>query len=138
MADARGQHPKSPPDSSRIFLRLLKLLRPYWPLIGLGLLLLVLSTPCELFPALVWKYVTDDLILGQKFGPTPVLHTLISFGGHIHGKLSLLFWSMVWLFIVYAAGEVMGTLSTNLMNRVAQKFILIFRNRVHHKLQSQG
>ena len=35
-------------------------------------------------------------------------------------------------------GEVLGTLSTNIMNRVAQKFILVFRNRVYHKLQSQS
>src|SRR5437763_13193781 len=42
--------------SSRVFLRLVRLLRPYWPLIGLGLLLLLLSVPCELFPAIVWRY----------------------------------------------------------------------------------
>ncbi|HEY2587759.1 MAG TPA: ABC transporter ATP-binding protein [Tepidisphaeraceae bacterium] len=119
-------------------LRLLKLLRPYWPLIGLGLLLLVLSTPCELFPALVWKYVTDDLILAGKYHPTPVLSTLLSFGGTIHSKMSLLLSAMAWLFVVYAVGETMGTLSTNLMNRVAQRFILAFRNRVYHKLQSQS
>ena len=107
-------------------------------MIGVGLLLLLLSTPCELFPALVWKYVTDDLILAGKYHPTPVLSTLISFGGHVHAKLALLVWSMVWLFVVYAAGEAMGTISTNLMNRVAQKFILSFRNRVYHKLQSQS
>ena len=125
-------------DRTRIVLRLLKLLRPYWPQIGLGLLLLIVSTPCELFPALVWKYVTDDLILAGTYHPTPVLGTLISFGGHVQGKLALLLWSMVWLFVVYAVGEAMGTISTNLMNRVAQKFILTFRNRVYHKLQSQS
>lgn len=125
-------------DKTRIVLRLLKLLRPHWPMIGVGLLLLILSTPCELFPALVWKYVTDDLILAGKYRPTPILGTLFSFGGHVHGKLALLLWSMVWLFVVYAAGEVMGTISTNLMNRVAQKFILTFRNRIYHKLQSQS
>lgn len=129
---------KNPTQSARILLRLFKLLRPYWPMIGIGLLLLILSTPCELFPALIWKYVTDDLILAGKYHPTPVLHTLISFGGHVQGKLSLLFWAMVWLFVVYALGEAMGTLSTNLMNRVAQKFILTFRNRVYHQLQSQS
>jgi ABC-type multidrug transport system fused ATPase/permease subunit len=130
--------PEAKTNKPHIFLRLLKLLRPYWPLIGIGLLLLILSTPCELFPALVWKYVTDDLILAGKYHPTPVLGTLFSFGGAIHSKFSLLLSSMVWLFVVYAAGETMGTLSTNLMNRVAQRFILVFRNRVYHKLQSQS
>jgi ABC-type multidrug transport system fused ATPase/permease subunit len=124
--------------SSRIFFRLVKLLRPYYPMIGIGLVLLVLSTPCELFPALVWKYVTDDLILAGHYRPTPILVPLFSLFGAIHGKLALLLSAMVWLFVVYALGEVMGTISTNLMNRVAQKFILVFRNRVYHKLQSQG
>lgn len=121
-----------------ITLRLLKLLRPHWPLIGLGLLLLLLSTPCELFPALVWKYVTDDLILAGRYRPTPVLGTLVSLDGSIHSKMALLASAMCWLFVVYAVGETMGTLSTNLMNRVAQRFILAFRNRVYHKLQSQS
>jgi ABC-type multidrug transport system fused ATPase/permease subunit len=125
-------------ETGRIFLRLVQLLRPYYPMIGLGLLLLILSTPCELFPALVWKYVTDDLILAGHYHPTPVLGTLFSLHGAIHGKLSLLLSAMVWLFVIYAIGEVMGTLSTNLMNRVAQKFILYFRNRVYHKLQTQS
>lgn len=134
--------PVAEPDAkrkdARVFVRLLKLLRPHWPLIGLGLLLLLVSTPCELFPALVWKYVTDDLILAGKYHPTPVLGTLISLGGSIHSKMALLASAMAWLFVVYAAGETMGTLSTNLMNRVAQRFILAFRNRVYHKLQSQS
>ena len=139
MADASPpvEHPTKN-DRTRLVLRLLGLLRPYWSMIGAGLLLLLLSTPCELFPALVWKYVTDDLILAGHYRPTPVLSTLFSFGGHVHGKLALLVWSMAWLFVVYAAGEAMGTISTNLMNRVAQKFILTFRNRVYHKLQSQS
>ena len=50
----------------------------------------------------------------------------------------LLLWALIWMFGVYVLGEAMGTLSTNLMNRVAQKFILYFRNRVYHKLQSQS
>ena len=138
MTEAAPATSRPTSDSGRIFRRLIGLLRRQYPLIGLGLLLLVLSTPCELFPALVWKYVTDDLILAGKYHPTPVLGTLFSFGGAFHGKFSLLLSAMVWLFFVYAIGEVMGTLSTNLMNRVAQKFILDFRNRVYHKLQSQS
>jgi hypothetical protein len=36
---------------------------------------------------------------------------------------------------VYLLAEAFGTISTNLMNRVAQKFIFGLRNRVYHKLQ---
>ena len=136
--DAGPRNKRKERDAARIFLRLFKLLRPYWPMIGLGLFLLILSTPCELFPALVWKYVTDDLILSGHYHPTPILGTLFSLHGHLHGKFALLISSMVWLFVVYALGEATGTLSTNLMNRVAQKFILYFRNRVYRKLQSQS
>src|SRR5947209_16935062 len=100
MADVSRTDPQPKTDSSRIFLRVLKLLRPYWPMIGLGLILLVLSTPCELFPALVWKYVTDDLILTGHSRPTPVLGTLFSFHGAIHSKYSLLLSSMAWLLVV--------------------------------------
>ena len=136
MPDVAANDFQSKSDSTRIFLRLFKLLRPYWAMIGLGLLLLVLSTPCELFPALVWKYVIDDLILK---GHTPVLSDLFSFWGTLTSWKALLISStLLWLPLVYVVGEAMGTLSTNLMNRVAQKFILYFRNRVYHKLQCQS
>lgn len=128
-------NPGSKVESPPVFLRLLRLLRPHYPAIVVGLVLLILSTPCELFPALVWKYVTDDLVLSHR---TPVLATLISLQGAVHGKIALLLSAMVWLFVIYVIGEVMGTASNNLMNRVAQKFILYFRNRVYHKLQSQS
>ena len=91
-----------------IFGRLLRMLRPYYGGIALGILLLVLSAPCELFPALVWKYVTDDLILTGKSPPTPVLPYLFSFHGRIVGKLSLLLSAVLCMTAVYGAGEVMG------------------------------
>lgn len=123
---------------SPVFRRLLLFLRPYWGMIGLGLLLLVLSAPCDLFPALVWKYVTDDLILVGKSRPTPVLPTLFSLGGRLDGWQKLLTSALLWLLAVYAVGEVVGALSSNVTNRVAQKFILHFRNRVYEKIQSQS
>src|SRR3954453_3801536 len=124
--------------AGRVFLRLVRLLRPHWGMIGLGMLLLVASMPCELFPALVWKYVTDDPILTRRSRPTPVLPHLFSFGGHVHGKLALLLSSVCWLFVVYCFGEVLQSVSENVLGRVAQKFILELRNRVYHKLQCQS
>ncbi|MDB5358632.1 MAG: transporter ATP-binding protein [Phycisphaerales bacterium] len=124
--------------SSPVFFRLLGMLRPYWGMIALGMLMLLLSVPGELFPALVWKYVTDDLILRGHSRPTPILGTLFSFGGRLVSPVHLLFSSLIWLFFVYETGEILGTASTNVMNRVAQKFIFVFRNRVYHKLQSQS
>lgn len=123
---------------SAVFRRLLRLLRPHWRLIGFGLLLLILSAPCDLFPALVWKYVTDDLILAGKSRPTPVLPFAFSLGGRLAGWPKLLTSALLWLLAVYAVGEVLGALTNNVMNRVAQKFIRELRNRVYEKIQSQS
>lgn len=124
--------------STRIFLRLLWMLRPEWRMIALGVVLLVLAMPCELFPGLVWKYVTDDVILTGQSPPTPVLSSLISLGGRLSGWRALVPAALTWLLVVYLVGEALGTLSTWLMSRVAQRFILMFRNRVYRKLQSQS
>lgn len=114
------------------------MLRPQWPTIALGVLLLMLAMPCELFPGLVWKYVTDDVILTGRSRPMPVLSTLMSFGGAMRRHGALLASALLWLFVVYMIGEALGTLSNWMMNRVAQRFILRLRNDVYRKLQSQS
>jgi ABC-type multidrug transport system fused ATPase/permease subunit len=138
MSQATPQQDKPVADvpSSRVFLRLLRLLRPYWPVIGLGLVLLLASTPCELFPAIVWRYVTDDVVLQKDTSPR--LTWWFSLGGRVHGQAALLVSSVLWLLVVYLTGETLGTLSTWIMSRVAQRFMLGFRNRVYRKLQSQS
>ena len=119
-----------------MFRRLLKMLRPYKLQIIAGLLLLVISSPCELFPAMVWRFVTDDIVLqGQT---SPWLLALFGFGGHVTGRLGLLVSSTGWLLVIYLIGEVLSTLESWILNRVAQKFMLTFRNQVYHKLQSQS
>src|SRR5947207_4523111 len=118
-------------DHDRVFPRLLKLLRPEWPTISAGVLLLILSMPCELFPGLVWKYVTDDIILAGKSEPTAVLSHLVPLGGRLHGWPALLTSALCWLLVVYLIGEALGTFSNWIMQRVAQRFILSIRNRVY-------
>ena len=134
----REQQSTRPADvpSSRVFLRLLHLLRPFWPLIALGLLLLLISIPCELFPAIVWRYVTDEVVLRR--GESPRLSYWFTFGARVQGRFALLFSSVAWLLIVYLTGEVFQTASNWIMNRVAQRFMLGFRNRVYRKLQGQS
>jgi len=105
-------------------------------MIGLGLLLLVLSTPCELFPAIVWRYVIDEVVQGQHTSPR--LTWWFSLGGRLHGPYAMLAASVAWLVVIYVLGEVLGTLCTWILNRVAQRFMLTFRNRVYHKLQCQS
>src|ERR1700722_9795625 len=122
--------------SSAVFWRLLKLLRPYYAWIAVAIVLLVISSPCELFPALAWGYIADDVVLHQTAWPK--IHYWFSLGGRVQGQYALLLSSIIWLLIVYLVGEVTGTLDTYILNRVAQHFILGFRNQVYRKLQSQG
>src|SRR5258706_7952182 len=124
-------------DTKGVFPRLLRMLRPHYRAIGFGLLLLILSGPCEIFPAQVWKFVVDDIVLNKK-NESPILHHWFSLHDRIAGRMNLLVASIVWLFVIYLIGEVLQTIQQNLMNRVAQRFTFNLRNRVYHKLQSQS
>jgi len=71
----------------KVFRRLLRLMRPYYALLALGILLLIGGTPWSLFPALVWKYVTDAPDPPGKSHPTPILPYLFSFQRPAHWDL---------------------------------------------------
>jgi ABC-type multidrug transport system fused ATPase/permease subunit len=132
----------SPPSDAKnrasMFRRILLLLRPQWSMIALAVVLLLLSLPAELFPGLTWLYVTDSLILDHNTRPVEILHHLFSFNGHVTGKIHLLISSVSCMFAIYLMGELFGTLSTVLMSIAAQRFTLLVRNDVYHKLQSQS
>jgi ATP-binding cassette subfamily B protein len=122
-----------------IYRRLFGLLRPYWRVIAVAMALLIISMPCDLFPAFIWKYVTDDLILKGISRPSAaILRNAISFDGRIHATFPLLISSLGWLVFIYAIGEVTGTLSTVILQRMAQKFVFTLRNQVYAKLQGQS
>ena len=126
---------RSPDD--RTFRRLIGLLRPWWAWIALSTVFVVIAAPCELFPAVVWRYVTDVVVL-QHWDETPWLTRWFGFGGHLVGRQALLLSSVSWLFVVYLAGQVLETLESYILNRVAERFILGFRNDVYAKLQGQS
>lgn len=92
--------------------------------------------PGEVFPAIGWKYVVDDIVLNHP--ESPWLHAWFSFGGLVHSRYSLLFSTVSWIFLVYLSCELFGAIETNILNRIAQQFILKLRNQVYHKLQSQS
>jgi ABC-type multidrug transport system fused ATPase/permease subunit len=129
--------PGQTPSGSAVFKRLWKMLRPQWPAIFFALFLLILSMPGELFPAFIWRYVTDDLILPNVSHPSG-LGPLISLHNRIHDKFHLLLSSLVWLMVIFAISTVFSTLSTVILQRVAQKFVYVLRNQVYHKLQTQS
>ena len=51
MAELSDASSPVSPDKSRVFRRLVKMLRPYWGAIAVALVLLLISMPAELFPA---------------------------------------------------------------------------------------
>ncbi|HEY1683621.1 MAG TPA: ABC transporter ATP-binding protein [Tepidisphaeraceae bacterium] len=136
MAAEQSETKNQPSDTWPIFGRLLRMLRPWWGMISIGVLFLFLSMPGEVFPAIGWKYVVDDIVLNQP--ESPWLHAWFSFGGTIHGRYGLLFSTVAWIFLVYVSCELFGAIETNILNRIAQQFILKLRNQVYHKLQSQS
>jgi ATP-binding cassette subfamily B protein len=126
----------SPPSYAGVFRRLLSLLRPWRGTITLSIVLLIIAGLCEIFPAFVWKYVADDVATERP--SSPMVSWLASLGGRLHNPYVLLLSAVLWLIFVYCIGEALGTIETNLLNRVAQKFILKLRNQVYHKLQTQS
>jgi ABC-type multidrug transport system fused ATPase/permease subunit len=113
------------------------MLRPQWAWIALALVLLIISMPGELFPAFIWRYVVDDLIIKHTGGIDPV-GSWISLHGRITDLFQLLLSALVWLFAVYALSLVASTFSTVILQRAAQKFVFTLRNQVYHKLQTQS
>ena len=128
--------PAYQPTRRGVFRRLLGMLRSFRGRILLGLFLLLLSTPCELFPALVWKYVADDIVVGHA--TMPLLHRLVSLDGLISDRLTLLGSVLIWLVVVYVLGQALHAIHQNLLGRVAQRFIFQLRNQVYRKLQNQS
>lgn len=141
MSETSGEpqsNPPAPQTGGPVFRRLLDMLRPQGKWIALGLVLLLASMPAELFPAFVWMYVTDALVIGKPTTPSLVLGRLFSFGGALTGWQALLASALGWTLVIYLTYEVLSTVSKNIMERVAQRFILDLRNRVYHKLQGQS
>src|SRR5687767_1485225 len=142
MSDAAtNDDPEQPPkrDATRVFARLARMLRPHRAMIAVALVLLLMLMPGELFPGMIWMYVADHLIRRDDTGWSEALHFLISFNGRLTSWQALLASAtLVWLPGIYVLAELFGTLSSNIMQRVAQRFILEIRNRVYHKLQSQS
>jgi len=112
------------------------MLRPWRAPIILSILLLIVGGICELFPAFVWKYVADDV--ATKRPSSPMVAVMASLGGRITNPYLLVLSAVTWLLVVYIVGELFGSIESNVLNRVAQKFILKLRNQVYSKLQTQS
>ncbi len=105
--------------------RLLGYLHPYrWHLL-FGLLLLLLSTPAQLFAPLVWMFVVDQVILAD----TPAG---IEWAGT---RTNLLLLALALMLLVYLLGTVMSVGHRYVMGFVGQRFIYDMRTDLYRHLQ---
>ncbi|MFA0752339.1 MAG: hypothetical protein IMHGJWDQ_000088 [Candidatus Fervidibacter sp.] len=100
------------------FARLVRYLKPYWWQIAVGLVCLLLATPAQLFPPLVWKFIVDEVIVNRKVG--------------------LLLPAILVMMAVHLVGVGFSALRTYLLGVVAQRFVYDLRNELYRKLQSHS
>ena len=100
------------------FARLVRYLKPYWWQIAVGLVCLLLATPAQLFPPLVWKFIVDEVIVNRKVG--------------------LLLPAILVMMAVHLVGVGLSALRTYLLGVVAQRFVYDLRNELYRKLQSHS
>lgn len=101
-----------------MFWRLLGLMRPYAVPIIIGFVCLMLATPAQMFPPLVWKYVVDEVIVNRK-----VEHLAPA---------------MLVMLAVHLLSMVLSAARTYLLGVAGQRFVADLRNRLHHKLMRQS
>ena len=130
--------PPPPRQSQKTLRRLFAMLRPYRGPIITGILLLILSMPGELAPAFAWMYVVDGLIKPIDNPSVRICHWIVSFNGRITSHGGLLASLLIWMASIYVFFETLETLSSNLMQRTAERFIRDLRRRVYEKLQGQS
>ena len=95
-----GARSGASPRPGRPLRRLLGFLRPYRARVALGTLCLVLSIPCSLFHPLVWKFIVDEVVLGEAYAwLAPALGVML--GVHLLGTLLGFFRTL----LLGAAGE---------------------------------
>jgi ATP-binding cassette subfamily B protein len=101
-----------------MFWRLLGLMRPYTVPIVIGFICLLLATPAQMFPPLVWKYVVDEVIMNRKTD-----HLLPA---------------MLVMLAVHLVGMGLSAARTYLLGVAGQRFVADLRNRLHDKLMRQS
>lgn len=97
---------------------MLRLMRPYVVPIVIGFTCLVLATPAQMFPPLVWKYVVDEVIMNRE-----VEHLLPA---------------MLVMLAVHLIGMGLSAARTYLLGVAGQRFVADLRNRLHDKLMRQS
>jgi len=106
------------PRASAPLLRLVGYLKPYRWRIGIGLVCLLVATPAQLFSPLVWKYITDEVVINRQADRlVPALLLMI---------------------VVQLVGVAIETIRTYILGMVGQEFVYDLRNQIYSKLQGHS
>ncbi|MEL7239336.1 MAG: ABC transporter ATP-binding protein, partial [Planctomycetota bacterium] len=136
--------PKTSDPESPVFHRLLGLLTPHRPLVGFGLLALLLSVPLDLVPGAAALYLVDDVVIpfttgsGEPGEKHSWIHFVASLGGRLTTWPALLASVAVWYFVLATIGTALRALSKNLLERATQRMIFQLRNDLYAKLQRES
>jgi ABC-type multidrug transport system fused ATPase/permease subunit len=98
--------------------RILRDLKPYRGLLIGGFVLLILTAPASVFHPLVWKFVTDDVLIG----------------GHIDWLVP----ALAVMLAVQVTALVLGAWRDRLFARAGQRFVKDLRNRLYQKINRQS
>jgi ABC-type multidrug transport system fused ATPase/permease subunit len=98
--------------------RLYRLLKPYRRTVAAGMICLVLSVACELYPPLIWQQVIDV--------------------GLARGDWAFIGWQIVLLLVVLAAAQALSAVRGVLLERAGQQLTLDLRLQLYDKLQRQS
>ncbi|MDP6117434.1 MAG: ABC transporter ATP-binding protein [Planctomycetota bacterium] len=115
---SRSDTPAAAGDGWKHFVRLLTYLLPYrWQLL-VGLACLLLSIPAQLFHPLVWKFIVDDVIIGEKHNMLlPALGVMIA---------------------VHLTGTGLSVLRTYMLGVVGHRFVCDLRNELYDRVQNHS
>src|SRR5690242_6789009 len=124
---------KSASDSSgRVYMRLLRQARPYWPHLGAISLLSLLATPLALIAPLPLKIVAESVI-GTR--PLPHLLAVILPSSIVGSRLALLAFASILLVLTALLGHLQGLATWLLQTFTGGKLVLEFRARLFRHAQ---
>ncbi|MDW8366263.1 MAG: ABC transporter transmembrane domain-containing protein, partial [Abditibacteriales bacterium] len=124
--------------------RLLHYLKPYWVLILLSGICLVVGVGLMLAPPLLWKWVVDLVIVppreveGTAYAREPFVWRWFVQWLSAQPPGERLTWLIVLMTAMYLLGSVIRAVRGVLMGHVAQSFLLDLRNELYAKLQRQS
>ncbi|MEX0885493.1 MAG: ABC transporter ATP-binding protein [Phycisphaeraceae bacterium] len=108
------------------FVRLLRYLLPYWPLLSLAGACLLVGMPATLFHPLVWMFVVDEILVAEE-------PRWLEFA---HGSRGwLLFYAVAVMFGVHMFGVLVNAVRSFILGVAGQRFVRDLRARVYRQIQ---